>query len=149
MDQQKKLEILAACDFSEWRGWERAKLAGKDPSEVHGFGQILFGMGGASSYLVGGHVSEESLELLMFGYKCLSDYYATVPFEQMDPTDEDFRFLFDYKERLDEFGRKIETFAERVRANGMKASKDWLEYREVQDMIGELMKTNYRETVLK
>src|SRR4030067_3566974 len=125
MDLEEKKAILVACDFSEWRGWERARRQGTSLSEVHGFGEILFGIGGAVSYLADGYESERSVESLTLGYKSLSNYYATIPFDQLDPSDEDFRFLFDYKKRLDEFGRTVDTFVERVRVNGVKASRDW------------------------
>ena len=48
MHQQKKLEILAACDFSLWRKIDRAKLAGITQPTEGGFGNALFGMSAAA-----------------------------------------------------------------------------------------------------
>ena len=105
-------------------------------------------MSGAASNLADGLQPQKSLEILLYGYGCLSGDYATVPFDEMDPQDPDFRFLFQYKARLDELGQKVQAFATRTRENGMRASKDWPEYQELNKMIGELMKTNYRSQVL-
>lgn len=149
MDTKRKLEILAAADFSEWRKWGRAKQEGKDPSEVHGFGNALVGMAGAASTFADGYQREKSLEILLYGYRCLSEDYATIPFYEIDPQDPDFRFLFQYRERLNELGQKVEAFATRTQENGMKASREWPEYQELDKIIGELMKTNYRSQVLE
>jgi hypothetical protein len=150
MDSERKLQILEASDFSEWRKWLRDKQEGKDLTEVevHGFGNILFGMGGAVSYLADGYESKEILELLLHGYQCLTEDYATIPFSEMDTQDSDFRFLFQYRERLNELGQKVQDFATRTLENGMKASRDWPEYQELYKMIGQLMRTDYRSQVL-
>ena len=105
-------------------------------------------MSGAALYLAEGHQSEESLDLVLRAYETLAADYVTIPFGELDPSDTDFRFLFDYKERLDELGRKVEVFVSRTRANGMRASKDWPEYKELNDSIGKLMSSDYRTQVL-
>jgi hypothetical protein len=152
MDSERKLQILEAADLSEWRKWLRAKQEGKDPTkaEVHGFANILFGMGDAVSYLADGYESKEILELLLYGCQCLTEDYATIPFDEMDPQDPDFGFLFEYRAKLGELKEKVQDFATRVRENGMKASRDWSEYQELDKMIGQLlpMRTSYRLQVL-
>jgi hypothetical protein len=148
MDSERKLQILEASDFSEWRKWKRAKQEGKDPSEVHGFGNALLGMVGAASYLAGGYESKEILELLLYGYRCLTEDYAAIPFNEMDSQDPDFGFLFEYRAKLGELKGKVQDFATRVRENGMKASRDWREYQELDKMIGQLMRTSYRSHIL-
>lgn len=148
MDSERKLQILEAADFSEWRKWERAKQEGKDPSEVHGFGNALLGMAGAASCLADGYESKEILELLLYGYKCLTEDYATIPFDEMDSQDPDFGFLFEYRAKLGKIEQNVQDFATRTRENGMKASRDWREYQELHKTIGQLMRTNYRSRVL-
>ena len=148
MDTKRKLGILAAADFSTWRKWERAKQEGKDPSEVHGFGNVLFGMSGAASNLADGLQPQKSLEILLYGYGCLSVDYATVPFDEMDPQDPDFRFLFQYKARLDELGQKVQAFATRTRENRMRASKDWPEYQELDKILFPLVCDQWRPVLI-
>ena len=148
MDYQKKLEILVAYDFSLWRKIQRAKKSRATPPTEKGFGNVLWGMSGAASSLAGGRQSEEYLDLILCAYETLAADYATISFDELDPNDTDFRFLFDYKKRLDELGRKIEVFVSRTRANGMRASKDWPEYNELDDSIGKLMNLDYRTQVL-
>ena len=149
MNQQRKLEILAAADFSGWRTHERATRLGQSIEDTNGFGIVLWGMSGAASRLAGGHQSEESLQLLLRGYAVLAAYYATIPWHEMDPHDPDFKFLFDYREKLNELGRKVELFATRTRENGMKASAEWPVYQDLDGMLGELMRTDYRAEVLE
>jgi hypothetical protein len=148
MDSERKLQILEASDFSEWRKWNRAEQQGRNPSEVHGFGHALRGMAGAASYLADGYESKEILELLLYGYQCLTEDYATIPFDEMNPKDSDFGFLFEYRAKLGELKEKVQDFATRTRENGMKASRDWHEYQELDKMIGQLMRTSYRLQVL-
>ncbi len=150
MDCKRKLEILVAADFSEWREWWRAKSGGKEPSTAHGFGHMLFGMAGAASLLAQtGCQSEERLQLLISTYQHLVADYATIPFDEMDRSDEDFRFLFDYKAGLEKLGQKVEAFASKTRAHKMKASEAWPEYQDLMTTIHGLMKTDYRAQVLK
>jgi len=149
MDKQRKLEVLADCDFSLWRKIERAKQAGITPPTKGGFGNMLFGMSGAVSCVAENLSYDEMIGLTLDIYKMIEEDYSTVPFDEMDSNDPDFKFLFDYKEKLDELGRKIKAFDHRIKENEMVASNDWPEYNELMEFIGDLMAKDYRSNVLK
>ncbi|HRZ85483.1 MAG TPA: hypothetical protein P5277_01760 [Candidatus Paceibacterota bacterium] len=156
MDQQRKLEILVQCDFSEWREWKRIEQRGGDVSKAHGFGNVFFGVCGALSNLADNlaeinntYSSKDNLELVMFGYRLLSDKYSTIPFSEMEPSDEDFKFLFDYKEKLDMFGEKIQAFTQRLKAENMNGSREWPEYIQMEEILKDLAQRDYRKTILQ
>lgn len=147
MDLEKKLQILADCDFSAWRKWKRA--GGKPTESVHGFGDALNGLFGAVYNIVDSIGKDNDVELIYSAYGLLILDYAKVPFDEMDPQDEDFKFLFEYKEMLDELGKRLTIFIDRCHATGFKCSREWHEFKALDSLRNEMMiKKNYRRDVL-
>jgi len=149
MDQQRKIELLVKCDFSKWRRIKRAKLAGETPLTVSGTGNLLQGMGVMVSNIIEGNEVERFLEITLNNYRIMKEDYETVPFDEMDINDPDFKFLFDFKKGLDELGRKVYYFVCKVRENSMTVSPDWSESQELEKKILELDRMDYRKQVLE
>ncbi len=152
MRRRSKLEILAACDFSEWRGWERAKQAGKDPFEVRGFGNVFTGgLYFAVTTLAGGVGREGTIESAKSSYQLLRDYYDSCPWDEINKhaDDGDFKFLLDYRTGLENLEVRLDAFTHRCVAEDFAFSIGWQEFVELKEAMDYLLNMNYRRDVLR
>ncbi len=148
MDLQRKLELLERADLSQWRKSQRAKAAGLPVSGIAGLGNLLLAIAGPVSNL-GAGINLGAVERLTEAYKAIRADYETIPFEEMDKEDEDFRFLFEYRHKINELEGKIEAFVAKVEQNNGIGQSEWPEYQELWSAIKGLMSNNYRSIVLE
>ena len=143
MDYARKLEILAKADFSEWRSnWE-----------LPGIGNLFFGMRGSLSYMADHHDEKyiSRLQHIICNYNNLIIFYSKIPFEEMDRSDNDFEFLFNFRDQIENLGDKVEKFVDKCIGSKFKASRDWKEYQELDYHINILfsLSSDYRDVVLE
>ena len=148
MNQSEKLALLAQCDFSWWREQDRPEYVGKKWGEVMGIGNAVHGLYGGIDNVVDGVRPQSSMEVVDIAYQFISDCYARIPFERMDRSDIDFRFLFEYREGLERLGEKLHKFKARFEADG-RVERDFPEFREVMQELENLKGRNYRRDILR
>ena len=126
MDLARKLQILEAANFSEIKMNLENKI---------GFGILLGGIVMNINVISRKNKSEiDELEMIRNinkDYNQLVAYYQTIPFDEMDRSDEDFAYLFDFREGLEELGTKLSIFLYKCLHNPNNISRDWSEYSEV------------------
>jgi hypothetical protein len=147
MNLEEKLALLKACDFSEWRGSERASAQGLTANSDHGFGNCLTSLNNDLYNLGRNFRAEESITGAVLKYEILSNRYATIPFEKMEPNDEDFKFLFSFKEKLEKFGSIFKIFVANYQQPGFSFEGN-PEYSELKAILRDLLRMNYREQIL-
>jgi len=117
MEQAEKLEILAACDFSGWREVRR----GQPESSVS---MAVLEAFASVTNLVGRIETEAAVERGRLAYNTALAYYDRIPWERMDSSDNDFRWLFNYREKLQEYARRLENFFVRCEREGFTCSRE-------------------------
>ena len=145
MDAERKREIITGADFSE------ASVLSQGKS---GFGQLVAGLKQSMQALLRCTTDERARRCLGNVASCYEDlisYYDSIPFDEMDRDDEDFRFLFEYREKLIEAGKQIQSFLDRVEQNGLRASAEWDEYQSAISVTMELwdMMRRFRGEILR
>ncbi|MCX6706770.1 MAG: hypothetical protein NT001_01365 [Candidatus Woesearchaeota archaeon] len=141
MDYARKLEILANADFSEWRmNWERPSM-----------GMLFCGLRGAMSNLADQYEEQpkEMLQMIICAYNNMLIYYSEIPFDELDNNDEDFKFLFNFRDRLDDLGEKLEQFIDKSLEKNLM-SREWKEFQDAIHLVDKLYHASgdYREVIL-
>lgn len=152
MKLEEKLKILTDCDFSKWRQVQRknpVKIKEIDNSfHTQGFGNVLSGIRGALDLLSKNPLRIEFLKYIKNSYQFLKECYKRIPFAEIDEKDEDFKFLFDYKDKLNTLGILLNTYFIKFE-NEKKVSEKSKEYMQIINQIKDMFSKDYREDILK
>ena len=145
MDADRKREIIEGADFSEAAVLSQGKS---------GFGQLVAGLKQSMQGLLRCTTDERARRFLGNVTSCYEDliaHYASIPFDEMDRADEDFKFLFEYRDKLIEAGKQIQFFLDKVEQNGLRASDEWNEYQSAISVTIELwgMMHRFRGEILQ
>jgi len=147
MNLERKLQILRNCDFSSWRKW---KIEGnKQESLVMGFGFAIRYIQNLADDIVDGLSHEDAINNMHQCYGIVMSDYATVPFEEIDRSDEDFRFLFEYRDGLTKLGRRINVFVNQCRKLEFSVNNEMQEYADLVSQVENLKQRDYRTSVLR
>ena len=103
MDIKRKLELLARYNFSGYAS----------EYKKNGFGNLVAGIFSETDLAVSRKktsLKNHSFDRQNEFYWKLVEYYNKVDFEELDKEDEDFRFLFDYSDKLIKLGQELNNF---------------------------------------
>jgi hypothetical protein len=134
MDKNEKMKLLIKYDFSAWRS----------NFKKSGFGNIYTGIFHAIDYLKHQNILfEDTFKLINESYRELIDYYSLIDFSELDKRDEDFRFFFDYSDKLIQLGQELNNLEQNI-----IFGRDF-SFNNVENIIlNDLAKRDYREKVL-
>jgi uncharacterized protein YdcH (DUF465 family) len=141
MEERRKLELLVKYDFSDWRYW----VEGKRVKEYWG----LVGSGLAGIFYLLSAIDREDqigaikkFKGLEESYSVMISKYSEIDFSELDLEDPDFKFLFDYSEKLIDLGKEINHLEQNI-LEGRDASIN-----KSLEIAKELRDMNYRDQVL-
>ncbi len=143
---RRKAEILVGADFSLWR------LIPRGYQTEEGLRTLLSGVWMAmDDFSEGTQTPEEHVTFLKSEYQLWTGYYGSIPFDKtkMDPEDPDFKFLWDWNEKLDSLGAPLEAYCNKCQQDNQLGAADWTEFKEVREILDWLIEHDYREQVLR
>ena len=147
MDNRKKLEILADADFSRAAKILRARASGqKEPPDVIGFKEAVYTMMVTTGYIGNGNLPASRIAELEALHGQLASDYSTIPFDQMDQSDNHFKFLFQQRDRIAELGDRVAAFKQAASiVNGRLT--DSPEYSHLWAVLDRLLNSSYSRTL--
>ena len=146
MDRERKIQILEDADFTERKMQPLGKI---------GFGQLVASLNACVNMLCHSKLKGDKAQYWLQGFICtynyLITYYDSIPFEEMDREDEDFKFLFEYRDMLDGAYESFVAFVDKCISNNFRGSAEWVEAQEAKLLIRELYDKmhHYRSKILK
>jgi len=121
----------------------------KSPQEdILGFGNALAGLITFLNLIGEGENAKKIFPDIKYIYSCLNKWYKRIPFDKLDKEDEDFKFFFNFKEKL--IGLKMPLEKLEIALEKGEIFKDLIEYNSLQSSLKEilLLSKKYRREIL-
>ncbi len=148
MNHAEKLKLLVQCDFSWHRERKRNSPSYGGEMEFLGFGNAFHGVYSGVGNIADGISPENAIVVASNAFGYMKTCYGRIPWNDISEGDEDFRFLFEYREGMSVLEADLAAL-KAVLENGGRISRQSPEFVSLVGRLDALKSRDYRAEVLR